>query len=408
MKKYTYNDWFSGKIRLDTCAAIFPKGLNPIQPISIDNFGEKDILKIRKEQKKIFKTQKDFYLKRFLDGFTKRHKSSKLKDVYLNRELTQCKMMLTTPVLHENSDKLYSFPYSDGSQMGKDLAQYYEYFKDHRINGNEMRYDFINSPNYKYQDESTKPRQIFAQALIEFFEFLNTLKKDREKSLQLKKIKQESYEKIFNSSFSYCKKFEKFQQDIQIDKKTLNQKELLIKLRDYKINYSIAVEHLTIYDKKVLNSLPYEKILNWINEEIEKLLKADDNIGDKKEGLKIKNKGNSKHLKIPAEAKPKFLEMFFYDNAKYIKIMALLVEKCFCVENTHFWYDKSNSNKSTIVSVLKYLHIQGYYINNKKLTAKELIEVAKNTFGATISESFIKKHDLNINEVKFIPSASNV
>ncbi len=77
MKKYTFTDWYSGKVRLDTCSAIFPIGMQPIIPVSLNEFNIIDIAKIQKKQKEIFKKERDFYLKRFLDEFISRSRNSK-------------------------------------------------------------------------------------------------------------------------------------------------------------------------------------------------------------------------------------------------------------------------------------------------------------------------------------------
>ena len=326
-KKYTYNDWYSGKVCLNTCSSIFSKGVLPIQPISLDEFNDKDILKIRKKQKEIFDQEKNFYLKRFLDGFTKRLKNSKLKDEYLTREYEQCKKMLTTPVSIENYEILYPFPHTDDYQVGKDLDEYNRYFKDHIINGNERVYDFIHSPNYPHKNDSIKPRQIFAQALIEYFEFINTAKKDRAENIEFKKSEQESFEKIFNASFEYCTSFAEFQQNLQLDEQTLDKKEFLIKLREYKVNYSKALEHYKKYKKVEAVSKLYHLILNKVEEKMNVLL----SLGAQNSQVnKVVSRNISTKVLIPNS--DKYLKDIWLPNKKgakdeYEKVLGLLLKE---------------------------------------------------------------------------------
>ncbi len=175
-------------------------------------------------------------------------------------------------------DKHYEIVGTNLYYSGKDLIMYREYYKNIIINGQERVYSFINSPNYPYQNEDIKPREIFAQAMIEYLDFLDEFKSSQTKKAEQKSHEQESYEKIFNSSIEYCKSYQEFQQNLQIDEKTLAKKELLIKLRDYKINYSKALEHYKKYGKNEVESKTYQNIFDNVNATLDKYL------NDKSEG----------------------------------------------------------------------------------------------------------------------------
>jgi len=230
-------------------------------------------------------------------------KNSKLKDTFLLLEREYCKEMLATSVSIENYEKMFLFPHTDDYHKGKDLDEYNRYFKDHVVKGIERTYSFINSPNYPYQDESIKPTQIFAQALIEFFEFLTTVKKDRLGNIEIKKSEKESYEKIFKASFEYCASFEEFQQNFQIDEQTLDKKEFLIRLREYKVNYSKALEHYKKYEKSKAVSKLYQLILKEVDKKLNELLSLStqnsqiDKVGSKKISTKVLIPNNDKYLK---------------------------------------------------------------------------------------------------------------
>jgi|GEM_PF-5314524 hypothetical protein len=106
--------------------------------------------------------------------------------------------------------------------------------------------------------------------------------------------------------------------------------------------------------------------------------------------------------------KPLKLSDIFESISKYSHIMNLLVEKGYCQPNTFLWKDEKKTNKASVVSLIKYLHTQGFYLDNKKPTTNQIKLIAQNTFGVTISESLIKQHKTNEHQVKFIPIASTI
>ena len=273
MKKYTYSDWYSGKDRLDTCSAVFPKGMQPISAVSLNEFNVSDIAKIQKKQKEIFETEKDFYLKRFLDDFISRSRNSKQKVAYLKSEQLKYSSIL---IGNEDIDldKHYEIIGTNLFYSGRDLYMYRQYFKNVVINGQERDYSFINSPNYLYQSGDIQPREIFAQAMIEYLDFLTEFISNQTKKADQKKREKESYEKIFNSSFDFCKSFEDFLQVLQINELTLKPNELLIKLNEYKTYYSKAVAHFEKFYKDEAEGKMYQNVLKKIDEQLENLLES--------------------------------------------------------------------------------------------------------------------------------------
>jgi hypothetical protein len=274
MKKYTYNDWYSGKVRLDTCFAVYPEGVQPIQIVYLNEFSEKDIFKIKNKQKELFEIEKEHFKKVFLDLFSKRFKNSKQKDILLIREIKQCKDILTTKVLEQNYKTPYTFPHTKTVVDGKYLAEYYEYYKDHIINGVEIQYNFIHSPNFLYKDVSSYNTKMFAQALIEFLELLNSVKRNRILIVDKKKREKESYEKIFNSSFDFCKSLKEFQTLLRINNNTVTKNECLKNLADYKSQYSKALKHYHDFSQKNDLIEVFESILSCCNTEIGKILET--------------------------------------------------------------------------------------------------------------------------------------
>ena len=100
----------------------------------------------------------------------------------------------------------------------------------------------------------------------------------------------------------------------------------------------------------------------------------------------------------------------FDSPSKYQKIMQLMVDKGFIQSLTYIWKDEKNSNLGTIVSVLKVLHFQKYYTDNRRLKPEEIKQIIKNTFGRDISSGYIKHHKLPEKDktFNFIPIASTL
>jgi len=103
------------------------------------------------------------------------------------------------------------------------------------------------------------------------------------------------------------------------------------------------------------------------------------------------------------------LEKAFKEVSKFKKVMEILVKNEYCQPSTYNWKDESKSNKGTVIFLLKYLHAQNYYKDNKKLKPKEIKIIAQNSFGIKISESYIKQCKTEDPEIKkIIPPASTI
>jgi hypothetical protein len=106
---------------------------------------------------------------------------------------------------------------------------------------------------------------------------------------------------------------------------------------------------------------------------------------------------------------PLFLADIFDSISKYNYIMNLLVEKQYCQPNTFIWKDEGAGNKGFLAAILKHLHAQGYYKDNKRLSNEQIKAIAKNTFGWEISIDTIKKaKPSQYNVLTFISPASTI
>ncbi|MBS4042926.1 MAG: hypothetical protein KGZ59_03840 [Chitinophagaceae bacterium] len=157
--KNTFKNWMSGKVYLNTCA--IKKNKKPLPPIrSISAFSEKDITSIREIQKKIFDESCSKFLEDLKKEFYSSYENSKLKLDFIEKRLRHLKA-LTQPSgsyfqevenmvwFNVNNEIIIKF----SEQYFKD----YKYFINaHLIDGQDNNYDFIHSPESKYQFYSTK------------------------------------------------------------------------------------------------------------------------------------------------------------------------------------------------------------------------------------------------------------
>ncbi len=161
--------------------------------------------------------------------------------------------------------------------------------------------------------------------------------------------------------------------------------------KNVRVNKSFFEDHLRILEeiemKEKLRKLEVElNILNRIDISLKgRLLKLD----------KSSNTGINP---------PEQLHEVFTSISKYNYIMSLLVEKKFCQSGTFIWSDA----KGNLVALIKYLRLQGYYKHDIKLTANQIVKIAKNTFGINIGYDTANKIKHNDQIFKFIPIASTI
>ncbi len=117
------------------------------------------------------------------------------------------------------------------------------------------------------------------------------------------------------------------------------------------------------------------------------------------------------------DEQPVYLIHLFEYTSKYYKIMKILADKGYIEPNTDIWKDEKKGNKSLLISLIKDLRNKGYFKENMKPTNQTIINICKNTFGATININ-TAKHANNIdssnsknkkaNLFSFIPIASTL
>lgn len=100
------------------------------------------------------------------------------------------------------------------------------------------------------------------------------------------------------------------------------------------------------------------------------------------------------------------LSDFFESESSYSVIMNLFVEKGYCQEKTFIWKDDKNGSKGYLAAVIKHLHLQGYYKNNRCPTNEQIKEIAQNTFGQEIGIDTIKRASPDKFKIDYIPFAT--
>jgi len=108
------------------------------------------------------------------------------------------------------------------------------------------------------------------------------------------------------------------------------------------------------------------------------------------------------------EVEPLMLSYIFESISKYNYIMNVLVAKKYCQPNTFIWKDEGKGNKGFLAAILKYLHKQQYYKDNKRPSIEQIKAISKNTFGWEMSIDTIKKAKPDQFDLSFIPPASTI
>src|SRR5579863_6995847 len=95
-KKYTYKDWWEGKIYFLCSEISYPVNQKNNIPLSVQwgDIIESDITKIKKKQKEIFETKRKELFKGWCKTFLENYKNSQLKDDFLNDEITDFTYLL--------------------------------------------------------------------------------------------------------------------------------------------------------------------------------------------------------------------------------------------------------------------------------------------------------------------------
>ena len=101
------------------------------------------------------------------------------------------------------------------------------------------------------------------------------------------------------------------------------------------------------------------------------------------------------------------LKEIFKNEEQYFMILNLLREQKLIAANSTIWIDNAKGKKTTIIALLKFLQIQGYFNLERVLTYEQIKYIAHNTFGVNISLGLIKHIKFNDIIFKNIPLAED-
>lgn len=162
MKKYSYADWFEGRLILKYDYFI-PKGKKPTL-VAWEDFIDADILLIKAKQKEIFNERVADLLEKYKATFNKELSSSHEPNEHIRMTVSQIDDILK-PVLSPLES--ISIEYWNVVLSYLELREIQEYYKRNIIRGVEVDYAFINSPSREFQkiDENY---QVYAHTLYLF------------------------------------------------------------------------------------------------------------------------------------------------------------------------------------------------------------------------------------------------
>jgi hypothetical protein len=164
--KYTYKDWFDGKVYLQTGAIMIDKNVDKPMKAHLNDFSKNSLQKIQLKQKKIFDTKSaDLFLK-FKNLFKERYKKSEAKELLLKREIEDNRKILYLTPIQDFHFKNRSFT------ITKDDLIVMREFINNRIIKGEKNYDFVHSPNFKLQYEKITNDLVYARVTFDYYNWL--------------------------------------------------------------------------------------------------------------------------------------------------------------------------------------------------------------------------------------------
>jgi hypothetical protein len=168
MKRYQYDDWLNGNVVLEYDVFI-KNGIKKTTVVKWENFNESDILRIKETQKEIFQEQQKELLEKFKKVFLERYEASLDQEVYLDSEVNQC-----IDIMYGNIpfSAFVTFNHWEIVIEYNDLMDIQQYINRNIVKGLELEYNFIHSPNCKYNNVNKIPYQVYAHVVWNYFKWI--------------------------------------------------------------------------------------------------------------------------------------------------------------------------------------------------------------------------------------------
>ncbi len=178
INKYTYSDWWDGKICLFNAMVVYDeKDKNELPPrVLWDEIKPIDVPKIKKKQREIFNTGVSDKISIWKADFTKRYKGSMMTTLLLNRELKKFESIMFEPMPYSPDLQIL---YKEIIFSPHSLSEIKNYIDKTKINGATAEFDFIHSPNFPFQNKDIPP-QIYAECCWLYVNWLKVFSNQKE------------------------------------------------------------------------------------------------------------------------------------------------------------------------------------------------------------------------------------
>lgn len=199
MKKYSYNDWWFGRVTLNSTPVEFEKNDEP-KVAEWQDFSDEDMIKIRKRQKEIFNERVSKLINELQQNFLQLHQQSEIKEMLVKDEMNECYRLLFK---QKNIGERFISRQWNVTLEYNYLVQIQFYVESKLKNGISDGFAFIHSPKNKYQPEKVPP-QIIAQSIWEYFKWLKNAFSLNENDLMATDGKiNNPYQQIFINGYAY-------------------------------------------------------------------------------------------------------------------------------------------------------------------------------------------------------------
>lgn len=257
MKKFSYDDWYSGNVEIEyNYEKDYSYGENS-KPFPWNDFNEDAIEKIKKKQRELF----ECYVKSKLDelqySFKKRYFNSKMKKLLIEKEKKNAIDVLEDKRI-ENFKKDNHL--LDNCYLFKQMLLQ-DYYSKVIVEGFDVECDFIMSPNAKNIDDSELIPQVYAVAIFNYYNWLNEnynspdIQDIEEKniSIEVEKIDEENpYPSIFKLKCHY---------DF-----FLRLKKFIVDEKSFYSDYSF-IFHSMKNDQFILNDTKHKTFIDFLNDQ---------------------------------------------------------------------------------------------------------------------------------------------
>lgn len=174
VKRYSFNDWFEGKVYFQSRLPINPPK-NECLLINWDSFDRECQMRILQKQKEIFDSNVIDLTEVFKKRYLKKIEVSLKKHTVLKKEIDACDQVLFKNLYTRDIDGFVYLPQWRFSIYHEDFLALRNYYENTLSDGNEIEYIFIDSPNFKFKRDGV-PGEVLAKALVLYQNWLLALK----------------------------------------------------------------------------------------------------------------------------------------------------------------------------------------------------------------------------------------